>query len=116
MTLNSLLSPIDKPAVKQAPLGAINQRDIMQAVFGDDPPMWRDKVSVFAPGTPLATGAGIEVPSSPRDCVQVKRDLTVAGYNGKKITSIAATYFPAINALCEISADMFQGAAVNLDY
>lgn len=116
LRLNSLLPPFDKPTVKRALLGAINQADFMQAVVGDDPAMWHDKVGVFTPGTPLATDAGIEVFSSPRDYAKVKRELAAAGYNGEKVTFIAATDFPAINALCEVSADMFQKAGMNLDY
>jgi peptide/nickel transport system substrate-binding protein len=116
LRLNSLLPPFDNPAVKRALLGAVNQADFMMAVVGDDRAMWRDKVGVFTPGTSLATDAGIEVFSSPRDYARVKRDLATAGYNGEKVTFIAATDFPAINALCEVSADMFRKAGVNLDY
>ncbi len=75
LRLNSLLPPFDKPAVKHALLGAINQADFMQAVVGDDPAMWRDKVGVFTPGTPLANEAGIAVLTRPRDDARVKRDL-----------------------------------------
>lgn len=116
LRLNSLLPPFDKPAIKHALLGAINQADFMQAVVGDDPAMWRDKVGVFTPGTPLATDVGIEVFTSPRDYAGVKRNLAAAGYNGEKVTFIAATDFPAINALCEVAADMFRKAGINLDY
>ena len=58
LRINSLLPPFDNPAIKHALLGAINQADFMQAVVGDDPAMWHDKVGVFTPGTPLATDAG----------------------------------------------------------
>jgi peptide/nickel transport system substrate-binding protein len=116
LRVNSLLPPFDNPAIKHALLGAINQADFMQAVVGEDPKMWRDKVGVFTPGTPLATDAGIDVFSSAPDFDRVKRDLAAAGYKGEKVTFIAATDFPAINALCEVSADMFRKAGFNLDY
>ncbi len=116
LRVNSLLPPFDNPAVKHALLGAVNQADFMQAVVGDDTALWRDKVGVFTPGTPLATDAGIEVFTSPRDPAQVKRALAAAGYRGEKVTFIAATDFPAINALCEVSADMFAKVGINLDY
>jgi peptide/nickel transport system substrate-binding protein len=116
LRLNSLLPPFDNPAIKHALLGAINQADFMQAVVDDDPAMWRDKVGVFTPGTPLATDAGIEVFTRARDYAGVKRDLAAAGYNGEKVTFIAATDFPAINALCEVTADMFRKPGITLDY
>ncbi len=116
LRLNSLLPPFDKPAVKHALLGAINQADFMMAVVGDDPNMWRDKAGVFTPGTPLATDVGVDVISGPRDYDKVKQDLIAAGYKGEKVTLIAATDFPAINALCEVSADVMRKAGINLDY
>ena len=116
LRINSLLPPFDNPAIKHALLGAINQADFMQAVVGDDPTMWHDKVGVFTPGTPLATDAGIGVFPGTPDYDRVKRDLAAAGYKGEKVTFIAATDFPAINALCEVSADMFRKAGINLDY
>jgi peptide/nickel transport system substrate-binding protein len=116
LRINSLLPPFDKPAVKRALLGAINQADFMQAVVGDDTSLWRDKVGVFTPGTPLATDVGMDVLTSPRDYAKVKRDLEAAGYKGEKVTFIAATDFPAINALCEVSADMLKKSGINLDY
>jgi peptide/nickel transport system substrate-binding protein len=116
LRVNSLLPPFDNPAVKRALLGAVNQADFMMAVVGENQAMWHDKVGVFTPGTPLATDAGIEVFTSPRDYASVKRELEAAGYNGEKVTFIAATDFPAINALCEVSADMFGKAGINLDY
>ncbi len=117
LRLNSLLPPFDNPAIKHALLGAINQADFMQAVVGDDASMWRAKAGVFTPGTPLATDVGIDVfPSGEPDYDKVKRALAAAGYKGEKVTFIAATDFPAINALCEVSADMFKKAGFNLDY
>lgn len=116
LRLNSLHPPFDNPAVKHALLGAINQADFMQAVVGTDTSMWRAGAGVFTPGTPLATSAGMEVFSDKPDFAKVKRDLAAAGYRGEKVTFIAATDFPAVNALCEVSADMFRKAGINLDY
>ncbi|HYZ24365.1 MAG TPA: ABC transporter substrate-binding protein [Rhodopila sp.] len=116
LRVNSLLPPFDNAAVKRVLLSAVSQPDFMQAVAGDDAAMWRDKVGVFTPGTPLATDAGIGVFSAAPDYAKVRRDLAAAGYRGEPVTFIAATDFPAINALCEVSADMLKKAGFNLDY
>jgi peptide/nickel transport system substrate-binding protein len=116
MRLNSLYPPFDNPAVKHALLGAINQADFMQAVAGMDPQTWSTGAGVFPPGTPLANTAGMEVFSDNPDYDRVKHELAAAGYRGEKVTFIAATDFPAINALCEVSADMFRKAGIALDY
>jgi peptide/nickel transport system substrate-binding protein len=116
LRVNSLYPPFDNPAIKHALLGAINQADFMQAVIGTDPAMWRDKAGVFTPGTPLASTAGMEAITATPDYDKVKRDLAAAGYRGEKVVFIAATDFPAVNALCEVSGDMFRKSGINLDY
>jgi peptide/nickel transport system substrate-binding protein len=116
LRVNSLYPPFDNPAVKHALLGAIDQADFMQAVVGDDPKMWHVPAGVFTPGTPLATDAGMQYLTAKPDFAKVKQQLAAAGYHGEKVTFIAATDFPAINALCEVSADMFRKAGMNLDY
>ena len=116
LRVNSLYPPFDNPGVKRALLGAIDQADFMTAVAGTDPQMWHQPAGVFTPGTPLATEAGLEVFAGPRDYGRVQRDLLAAGYRGEKVAMLAATDFPAINALCEVSADMFRKCGMDLDY
>ena len=116
LRVNSLYPPFDNPAIKRALLGGIEQADFMAAVVGTDPQMWHQPAGVFTPGTPLATAAGLEVFAGKRDYDRVKRDLAAAGYKGEKVVMIAATDFPAINALCEVSGDMFRKSGINLDY
>ncbi len=116
LRVNSLYPPFDNPAIKHALLGAINQADFMQAVVGTDAAMWHTPAGVFTPGTPLETGAAMDVFSATPDYDRVKRDLAAAGYKGEKVTFLAATDFPAINALCEVSGDMFRRIGINLDY
>ena len=117
LRVNSLHPPFDNPAIKRAFLGAIHQPDFMAAVVGDNPDLFNAKpAGVFAPGTPLAIEAGLDGLVRPADYDRVKRDLAAAGYRGEKITMLGATDFPAINALCEVSADTFRKAGFNLDY
>ena len=116
LRINSLYPPFDNPAIKAALLAAIDQSDFMQAVAGSDARMWHVPAGVFTPGTPLATDAGMGPLTAKVDYDRVKRDLTAAGYKGEKVVFIAATDFPAVNALCEVSGDMFRKAGLNLDY
>lgn len=116
LRINSLLPPFDNPRIKAALLGAINQADFMQAVVGPNPEMYHTLAGVFTPGTPLETSAGMGVFTDKPDYGKVKRDLLAAGYTGQKVTFLAATDFPAINALCEVSADMLKKSGINLDY
>lgn len=116
LRVNSLHPPFDNPAIKHALLGAINQADFMAAVVGTDPAMWHVPAGVFTPGTPLAVDTGLDAFAADPDYDRVKRDLAAAGYRGERVVMLAATDFPAINALCEVSADMFRKSGINLDY
>lgn len=117
LRVNSLHPPFDNPAIKRAFMAALHQPDFMAAVVGDNPDLFNPRpAGVFTPGTPLAVDTGLEGFARKPDYDRVKRDLAAAGYKGEKVTMLAATDFPAINALCEVSADAFRKAGFNLDY
>ncbi|MCQ4160763.1 ABC transporter substrate-binding protein [Roseomonas sp. GC11] len=113
---NHLHPPFNNPAIRRALLGAINQADFMSAVIGSDNSLWRDKVGVFTPDTPLANDAGMEALTSARDYEKVKRELAAAGYKGEKVVLIAASDFPSLNALAQVGNDMLKKCGVNVEF
>ncbi|MBY0611405.1 MAG: ABC transporter substrate-binding protein [Beijerinckiaceae bacterium] len=114
--LNHLHPPFDKPAVCRALLGAIDQTEMMEAVAGTDPSVRRGPCGVFTPGGPMDSAAGMEALTSKRDIAKVKKALADAGYNGEKISLLAGTDVPRINAICEVIADTCRRLGMNLDY
>ncbi|MBR0664230.1 ABC transporter substrate-binding protein [Roseomonas hellenica] len=112
---NHLHAPFDKPGVRRALLGAVNQADYMTAVIGTDRSLWREEIGIFPPDTPMANDAGMEVLTSPRDMDKVKRDLAAGGYNGERVVLIAASDFPSLNALAQVGNDMLTRAGVNVE-
>ncbi|HEY4250333.1 MAG TPA: ABC transporter substrate-binding protein [Roseomonas sp.] len=112
---NHLHAPFDKPAVRRALLGAVNQADYMTAVIGTDRSLWREEVGFFPPDTPMANDAGMAALTSPRDMDKVKRDLAAGGYNGERVVLIAAADFPSLNALAQVGNDMLTKAGVNVE-
>ncbi len=113
---NHLHAPFNNPAIRRALLGAVNQADYMTAVIGTDTSLWRDKVGFFPPDTPLASSAGMEALTSPRDYDKVKRDLAAAGYKGEKVVLIAASDFPSLNALAQVGNDMLTKCGMNVEF
>ncbi|MBO1074490.1 ABC transporter substrate-binding protein [Roseomonas marmotae] len=113
---NHLHPPFNNPAIRRALLGAVSQEDYMTAVIGTDRSLWRDQVGFFPPETPLASDAGMEALTSPRDYEKVKRDLAAAGYNGEKVVLIAASDFPSLNALAQVGNDMLVKSGMNVDF
>ena len=114
--LNHLHPPFDKPEVCHALLGAIDQAEMMEAVAGVDPAVKRGPTGVFTPGGPMDSAAGMEILSGRRDLAAVKKALASAGYNGEKISLLAGTDVPRINAICEVAGDTCRKLGLNLDY
>ncbi len=115
LRMNQLFPPFDNPAIRRALLGAVNQADFMTAVAGTDPTLWKDKVGYFPPGSPLASDAGMEALSGPRDLDRVKRDLLAAGYKGERVVVMIASDFPVLNAMGQVGADMLTKVGMNVD-
>jgi peptide/nickel transport system substrate-binding protein len=114
---NQLFPPFDNPAIRRALMGAINQKDFMTAMMGTDTSLWKTPCGFFPPGTPLASStAGSPLPSGDPDYAKVKAALAAAGYKDEKVSFMASTDFPTLNALDEVAADMLKRAGINLDY
>ncbi len=67
LRFNELQPPFDDSAARRALLRSVQQSDFMAAAAGDDHRLWRDGVGCFRVGTVLASNAGLEVLTSPRD-------------------------------------------------
>ena len=115
MRFNQMQKPFDNPAVRRAIVHAVQQSDYMQAVQGEDRAGWRDGVGYFCPGTPMASDAGMENLTAPRNLDAVKRELEAAGYKGEKVALLDPTDIPSTKALAEVTADMLVKIGINLD-
>jgi peptide/nickel transport system substrate-binding protein len=115
LRFNHLYPPFDNPAIRRAVLGAIDQSDCMSAAAGTDRTYWKDHTGVFGSASPMATEAGIEVLTSPRDYARVKRDLAAAGYKGEKVVTLIATDQAITSQMSQVAADELRQAGMNID-
>ena len=115
MRFNQLHPPFDNPAMRRAILGAVTQADHMQAVAGPDRTLWADGVGYFCPGAPLATAAGMDALTRPRDLARSRREIAAAGYKGERVMLMMPTDIPSVAALAEVTADLFRKLGLNLD-
>jgi len=116
MRLNHLQPPFNNPAIRRALFGAINQRDFVIALAGDDPSMYRVPSGFFPPDTPLASDAGMAAIREQPDYDKVKRDLAAAGYKGERVVFLAAIDPAFVKTMADVGADMLQRAGMNVDY
>ena len=115
MRLNHLVPPFDNPALRRAVLSYVSQADFMQAQTSDSS-LWKDGVGVFCPGTPLASDAGMEVLTRPRDIATARQAIAAAGYKGEKVVVLGASDIAASRAASDIGADLLGKMGFNVDY
>ena len=112
---NCLQPPFDNPAVRRAVLWAIDQSEFMQAVTSDAS-MVNLPLGVFTPGTPMASRAGMEPLTAPRDFARARKMLADSGYNGERTVLMAPIDYPAMKATGDVAADMLKKLGMNIDY
>jgi len=114
LRFNQLFPPFDNPAIRRAVLRAVNQREFMEAVVGDNAP-FDSRCGLFTTGTPLANDAGMEALSGAHATDGLRRELEAAGYKGERIIYLEPTDVPRINAIAEVGASMLRKLGMNVD-
>jgi peptide/nickel transport system substrate-binding protein len=113
---NQLYPPFDKPEVRRALMGAIDQKEFMIAAQGEDTSLWSVPCGFFPPASPLASNAGMSALHARPDYAKVKTALEKAGYQGEKVVFIVGTDQPVLYALSNVAFDMLKHVGVNVDY
>ncbi|MEI6161008.1 MAG: ABC transporter substrate-binding protein [Roseococcus sp.] len=111
---NTLQPPFNNPGVRRAVAMAVDQRDYLRAVAGNDQAGWGVCEGVFTCDTPLANEAGSEIFKT-RNIERARAALREAGYNGEKVVLITPGDYPQINALSLMTADVLTRMGMNLE-
>ncbi len=111
---NTLHPPFNNPAIRRAVAMAVDQRDYLRAVAGNEPDGWGVCEGVFTCNTPLANEVGSEVLKT-HSIDRAKAALAAAGYNGEKVVLVAPSDYPQINALSMVTADVLRRLGMNLE-
>jgi peptide/nickel transport system substrate-binding protein len=114
LRFNQLFPPFDNPAIRRVALQAVRQKDYMEAVVGSNG-SYDAHVGVFAPGSAMATDAGMEALSGEHSLDALKQQLVQAGYKGERVVYLAVNDVPRINAIAEVGADMMRKLGMNVD-
>ena len=116
MRFNQMQKPLDNPAIRRAIVHAVQQSDYMEAVQGEDRSTWRDGVGYFCPGTPMASDAGMENLTRPRNLDAVKKELEAAGYKGERVALLGPMDIPSTKAMALVTEDMLKKIGINVDF
>lgn len=114
---NHTIAPFNNVKLRRAVYAAINQNDFLDAVVGDEKELRASEVvGVFPLGTPLANKAGLEVLSGPRDLERARRQVAESGYAGEPITLMAIADIATLNAMAQVTFDLFKKLGLNVKF
>ncbi len=116
LRVNHLQPPFNNPAIRQALWGAIDQTSCMQVLVGPaETSLYHVPLGFFGPGTPMASDAGLEPLTGPRDHARVREALRAAGYRGETVLLMVPSNSEnnlALGAVCE---DMLKRAGMTVE-
>ncbi len=114
LRFNQLQPPFNNPAIRRAVAMAVDQRDYLRAVAGEDTAGWGVCEGVFTCDTPMANETGSEI-LKVRSIERARAALREAGYAGEKVVLLAPGDYPQINALSLVTADILRRLGMNLE-
>ncbi len=112
---NHLHGPTANAGVRRAMLAAIDQVDVMTAVMGGDPALYRAPVGFYIPGTPSANEAGMDHVRKRPTKDQIKGMLKDAGYGGEKIVYMHPTDQIYYDAMSSVAIAAFRDVGLNIE-
>ena len=114
LRFNHLHPPFDNPAIRRAVAMAVDQRDHLRAVAGDDPAGWATCEGVFNCGGPLENDQGSEILRT-RSVDRARAALREAGYKDERVVVITPSDYPQINALGLVTVDLLRRIGMNVE-
>jgi peptide/nickel transport system substrate-binding protein len=112
---NHLHPPFNNQALRQAVLKVVDQKDFMQAAYGDETAFWKTGIGIFTPSSPAGTTVGLEALTGPRDWEGAKK-LVAEHYKGDKVVIISPTDYPWLQAFCQVTRDLLVKLGFNVEY
>ena len=112
---NQLHGATANHGVLHAMLAAIDQVDVMTAVMGNDPSLYRAPVGFFVPGSPSANEAGMDRVRKRPDIAACRTLLEKAGYAGERVVLLHPTDQVYYHAMSGVVAAALRDIGINLD-
>ena len=110
---NWIQGPTANPGVRRAMLAAVDQVDVMTAVMGGDPSLFRAPTGFFIPGVGSATATGMDGKRPGKD--EIKAMLKQSGYAGERIVFMHPTDQVYYDAMSSVAVAAFRDIGLNID-
>ena len=112
--MNFLHPPFDNPKVRRAAFMAINQKDFMDAMVGNDK-YFALCGALFVCGTPLETGTGSDVLVKGNGMAEAKKLLKESGYDGTPVVLMAPTDVVTLRTQPIVAAQLLRQAGFTVN-
>ena len=113
---NHLHPPFNNLKLRKAVQMVVDQKEFMEAAYGEDPALWRTGIGVFTPGSPAASTVDMQVMTGPRDWDAARKLVAESGYKGEKAVIISPTDYPWLQAFCQVTRELLVKLGITVDY
>ncbi|WP_158742882.1 ABC transporter substrate-binding protein [Acidisphaera sp. L21] len=108
IALNHLQPPFNNAKLRQALLPAVDQREFVAAVLGDQVEYARIPVGYFTAGSPMASDAGMAALTGKRDIALARKMVDASGYAGETAVIMDPADQPQMHAMAEVTLGIYQ--------
>ena len=115
MRPNHTLHPTNNPAIRQAMMAAVDQREVMAAVMGGDPKNAIAPIGFLQSGKPEVDEAGMEAVRLRRSPQEVKAMLDKAGYKGERMVLLHPSDHIYYNPTSAVVSQLLAECGFNID-
>ncbi len=112
--MNFLYPPFDNPKIRRAAFMAMNQKDFMDAMVGNDK-YFVLCGALFVCGTPLETGTGSDVLVKGNGMAEAKKLLKESGYDGTPVVLMAPTDVVTLKTQPIVAAQLLRQAGFGVN-
>jgi peptide/nickel transport system substrate-binding protein len=113
---NFLFPPFDNRKLLRAILPAIDQREFVAAVVGEQADLAKLPAGFFTAGSAMASMAGMEALTGPRDVEKAKRLVGESGYKGEPVLLMSPTDQPALEQVAQVTRSVFESVGINVKF
>jgi peptide/nickel transport system substrate-binding protein len=116
MAFNFYHPPFDNVKLRRAVLSAVNQKDFVDSVVGEQQNLGRVGCGVFPLASPYSTMAGMEALTGPRDIEKSKRLVAESGYKGEPIVLMVPSDQANLVQEDQVANALFKALGLNVEY
>ncbi|HET7881320.1 MAG TPA: ABC transporter substrate-binding protein, partial [Acetobacteraceae bacterium] len=116
LALNHLQPPFNNTKLRRALLTAIDQKVFTESMIGDQSSLGRLPAGYFGEGQPMASHAGLDVLTKPRNLAATRKLVAESGYAGEKVVMLSPSDRPVYSQVSQVARDLFLKLGLNVDF